>query len=79
MSGYAASARIQRGSPHLARATRDGMADQRPVALAATLIETDASAARDGDLAARVADSWAAARERWSQLTFFLLDPNSWR
>jgi hypothetical protein len=22
---------------------------------------------------------WAAIRERWSQLTFFLFDPNSWR
>jgi hypothetical protein len=22
---------------------------------------------------------WTAFRERWSQLTFFLFDPNSWR
>jgi hypothetical protein len=24
-------------------------------------------------------ERWSAIRERWSQLTFYLTDPNSWR
>jgi hypothetical protein len=90
MSGYVASARITRGAPRLVRPDRaldparevthvaatptpaepvivDSMVD--PGALAATL-----AVRRD-----RLADRAAAFRERWSQLTFFLFDPNSWR
>ena len=79
MSGYVASARIVRAAPHLVRAH---WAAERPVAVASPgmaetlIIESDLPAAgASGSFAERA----AAVRERWSQLTFFLLDPNSWR
>ena len=77
MSGYAASARIVQATPRVAHSTNDHE-ELPPVAISATVIETDRSAAGDG-LAARIAGSWTAFRERWTQLTFYLFDPQSWR
>ena len=83
MSGYVASARIVHAAPRLVRADRP--VEQRSAvalpALADTLIvESDppgvGAASR---IAERGAERAAAVRERWSQLTFFLFDPNSWR
>jgi hypothetical protein len=81
MSGYVASARIGRVAPRLARAgaVRDGTAEPRSMPAAAIeslVVEFDPSVAPgSSDLVDRV----AAIRERWSQLTFYLFDPNSWR
>ncbi|MBA2721187.1 MAG: hypothetical protein H0U52_18385 [Chloroflexi bacterium] len=79
MSGYVASARIVRAAPRLARGhhTIDSAEDRlRPAGSPASVIE--ASPARPTPTS-RIADRWTAVRERWSQLTFFLFDPNSWR
>jgi hypothetical protein len=79
MSGYVASARIVHAAPRLVRA--DGPVE-RPSAVAlqapaeTLIVESDPPAAGG---ASRIAERVAAVRERWSQLTFFLFDPNSWR
>jgi hypothetical protein len=77
MSGYVVSARIGSASPRLARGTwTAGTADPQPaVTLDATIVESDDATTIQSD----VAERWSAIRERWSQLTFFLLDPESWR
>jgi hypothetical protein len=79
MSQYAASARIVRATPHLARSRREQESDDGPVAAAASVVEMGPSSPSSGALVARAAERWTAARERWSQLTFYLLDPQSWR
>ena len=81
MSGYVASARIVHVTPRLARAggVSDGAAEPRsaPTAVIETLIvEADPSATGKPT---PLVERFRAARERWSQLTFFLLDPDSWR
>jgi hypothetical protein len=83
MSGYVASARV-RGVPRLVRANP---AVERSIAfgpsddLAAVEVdEVDGDGGRTFErVVGRLAERGAAFRERWSQLTFYLLDPNSWR
>jgi hypothetical protein len=79
MSGYVASARITRGSARPARSPdlRFTPAELiEPASAGASLIDTTPAAdAPSGAVAVR----WSALRERWSQLTFFLFDSNSWR
>lgn len=75
MSGYVASARIAGPAPRLVQRA-PGVEERDPrLPLVATddepLVETDGA---DG-----LAERWSAARERWTQLTFFLFDPNAWR
>ena len=81
MSGYVASARIVRVVPRLARAgaVRDEASEPRstPAAAIETVIVDAHPAVAAGSIA--FVDRVAAIRERWSQLTFYLLDPNSWR
>jgi hypothetical protein len=77
VSGYVASARIVRASPRLARAgaTRDP-GDWRPaVADAASIVDPRPAHTAETTLSQRL----DAMRERWAQLTFFLLDGESWR
>ena len=81
MSGYVASARIARVAPRLARAgaIRDEAVEPRstPAAgLEALIVEADPSAVSNPS---PLVERFRAARDRWSQLTFFLLDPDSWR
>ena len=90
MSGYVASARIVSAPPRLARgrglARGQGIPDTdrfaivadeppKPGLSSAIVIEAGPGASRPGPIVERL----LAARERWSQLTFFLFDPNSWR
>ena len=79
MSGYVASARIVRVAPRLARAgtVRRGVAEPRPAPPIETLIVEADPAVAAGSIT--IVDRVAAIRERWSQLTFYLFDPNSWR
>jgi hypothetical protein len=78
MSGYVASGRIVRAAPRLARPAHgvdrvdDAFVTERDLEL---IVEPNV--ASDGG--AILADRRAAFRERWAQLTFFLLDANSWR
>jgi len=84
MSGYVASARV-RGVPRLVRA--DPVVE-RSIAFgpldAPRLVDVELEVAIEGDRTLEwsvggLADRIAAFRERWSQLTFYLFDPNSWR
>lgn len=78
MSGYVASARIDRRSTRLAARSappKTRANDDRSLAPSATWIETPPVDIEPGPLVTR----WIAFRERWSQLRFFLTDPNSWR
>lgn len=77
MSGDVASARIAHGTPRIAHADRtvtavDGRSWPAAVAVADLVIV-------ESPPPGRAAERWAAIRERWSQLTFYLLDANSWR
>lgn len=79
MSGYVASARIASAPPRLARGDRRSIdTDQGPHIASSPALVIEAS---PGDVAPNGAfvERLRAARERWSQLTFFLFDPNSWR
>jgi hypothetical protein len=72
MNGFAASGRVERSSPRLVRQAADretpieAMSPDHP-----ELVEV-----RTAD---PLVDRWAAFRARWSGLTFYLFDPQSWR
>lgn len=79
MSGYVTSARIVGATPRLARGERRAIpADEPTRRLSGGVVEIEAIPGPDRP-PNRNAERWDAARERWSQLTFFLFDPNSWR
>jgi hypothetical protein len=71
MSGYAAAARIKRARPRVVEREPERV-ERRWAELNADLFATTTT---DGP----ADDRWAAFRDRWSQLTFFLLNPESWR
>ena len=79
MSAYAATARIGRVAPRMVIG-RDAAGDADPAPLPA--IEPDdggglaVTAVDDRD---PLAERLAAARDRWSQLTFYLFDAEGWR
>jgi hypothetical protein len=83
MSGYVASARIVHAAPRLVRA--DGHVERPgavglPMPAETFIVEAVPPAAGAASrIAERAAERAAAVRERWSQLTFFLFDPDSWR
>ena len=81
MSGYAATARIRGATPRLVDAARDPWAGLVPAAdVPAGLIELRAGAGdRLPPPPPTFAERWDAARERWSQLTFYLFSSESWR
>ena len=72
MSGFAAGGRVERGSPRLVHRH----ADRNVATKAASEDVTELVDVRTADL---LIDRWAAFRERWSELTFYLFDPRSWR
>ena len=84
MSGYAASARLRGGAPRFVAADgpRPGEVPRTSATLTASVVPFD-----DGDwielvgrpLGQRVAARWDSIRETWSQTTFYLFDPESWR
>lgn len=74
MSSYVASARIAGHAPQLVRrppGVEEAGTREPLVATVEPLVDPDGA---DG-----LTERLSAARERWSQLTFFLFDPNSWR
>jgi hypothetical protein len=72
MSGFATGGRVERVSPRLAR----GRADRSAEAEATLDEEAELIDVRTAD---PLIDRWAAFRARWSALTFYLFDPQSWR
>jgi hypothetical protein len=80
MSGYVASARIVRAAPRLARPGRViELAGLAPPGEPAEILIVDGDDASSLGAGLTLTERSAAFRERWSQLTFFLLDPESWR
>ena len=77
MAGYVATERITRSRPRfvgtgVGAATREAWPEA-----AAWLRERHPIDPRPLDR--RIEDAWSEFREAWSQTTFFLFDPNSWR
>ena len=88
MSGYVASARIVAAAPRLARGGRavetsgSGAWTTATVPSEPRVVDSDLvlSDGADPPMAqSRLVERGRAVRERWSQLTFYLFDPNSWR
>ncbi|MBA2382823.1 MAG: hypothetical protein H0V73_12000 [Chloroflexi bacterium] len=76
MPAYAASARIVRVTPRLAILDRVDQSPPEPV----ISVPNAGSETVDRAVGSRWEGSrWEAFRERWSQLTFYLFDANSWR
>ena len=79
MAGYATSATLHGRAPHLAARPPSSGPDSGPVS------ELDGwPRSAPEDLVGRpldhaLADWLASVGESWSQLTFFLFDPDSWR
>jgi len=73
MSGYAAAARINRTRPRVVQRELITRSDRAREEVAPVAIIAPTAVDRPTD------DPLAAIRERWSQLTFFLFDPDSWR
>jgi hypothetical protein len=81
VSGYAATARIERVRPRftMAHASPDfatfgRVRPQEDVRAAETKAELADTVVRDS-----LIDRLQAARDRWSQLTFYLFDAEGWR
>jgi len=78
MAAYTVIARIDRVDPHLA-----GWAS-RPLAATDRVIAQPLEPPEAVDLVGRpdgpsLDERWARVREVWSQTTFYLFDPESWR
>ena len=73
MNGFAASGRVQRATPHLVRARG---AERSSLA---TPYSEDVIEVVDVRDPGPLSDRWAAFRDRWSELTFYLFDAQSWR
>jgi hypothetical protein len=83
MTAYAVSARISRARPRFVPPADGGWPETngsrtRDADEAPTIVLTQPDDALPGPTPS-VAERWRAARERWAQLTFYLLDPESWR
>jgi hypothetical protein len=76
VSGYAAAARIQRAAPRLGPSL---VADDRPRDRPPQLPVGPVLVVADGDVLDPLIDRWAAFRDRWAQLTFYLFDGEGWR
>jgi hypothetical protein len=72
MNGFAAGGRVERGSPRLVHRHAGRNVPTKPESEGVTELV-------DVRTADPLIDRWAAFRERWSELTFYLFDPHSWR
>jgi hypothetical protein len=82
MAGYVAHARIGQARPHRpAAGTSVDRSSQAPVRAAAYPDQRDPDCVEltGTSLDARLGLWLAGVRETWSQTTFFLFDPESWR
>jgi hypothetical protein len=80
MSGFAASGRIERVTPRLARAGADDW-PPRPIASPdrERFVMDDVIELVEVRNSESFHERVATLRDRWSELTFFLFDPHSWR
>lgn len=79
MSGYVASARVLASSPRLLRRGADGpWVDGTTATFDHVVVDVDRPPARL-EPANGLAERLGRVRDRWTQLTFFLTDPDSWR
>jgi hypothetical protein len=80
VSGYAATARIRGVTPRLADAGRDPWASIAPAAdgLEAPVELVAGAGDRLQAPPPTFPERWDAARERWSQLTFYLFSSEFW-
>jgi hypothetical protein len=81
MAGYAIQARIEGVRPRLTALGAPAVghdADTSPAFVAGDDF-TDPFAGLGDDPPPTLAERWDRGREIWSQTTFFLFDPNSWR
>jgi len=77
MTGYVATGRISQARPRL---VGSGSARARVDVSARPFVDHDSvTDGRSRPIDERLTERWARARAEWSQLTFFLFDPNSWR
>lgn len=83
MAGYAASARLHGAEPQFAFASEHAYGAIRPEAEDASPIPDGAAIEQldliGGPIGTMIAEWLASVGESWSQLTFFLFDPESWR
>ncbi len=77
MAGYAATERITRARPRFVGTGTIWATDGPPEGEVAGPREARPIDPRPLDQ--RVAERWSEMRDEWSQATFFLFDPNSWR
>jgi hypothetical protein len=78
VNGYAASARVIRVQPRL---VDHGRSADRAAAWSVVepAVVEDVELTPDAEPVISLDERWERFRDRWSQLTFFLTDPNSWR
>jgi len=83
VTAYAVSARVRRARPRLVAHEGGGWTEAlRNGARGADDVPTIVLTEPDDALPLpppSLSERWSAARERWAQLTFYLLDPESWR
>lgn len=84
MAGYAASARLQGGVPRFIGGGLEPMPAQGPLPVPGATVDDPRVLADPEELVGQpvdhvIADWLASVGESWSQLTFFLFDPDSWR
>lgn len=80
MSGYTASARLHGGSPRFIAAGPGRPAEfAGAVATVAAWLERERLAASRRPIRERLTGRLNDLRETWSQTTFYLFDPESWR
>jgi hypothetical protein len=77
MDGFAAGGRVERVVLRCARPGADEKPPERVLAMEPPVDST--SELVDVDASEPLRDRWAGVRERWSELTFYLFDPQSWR
>jgi hypothetical protein len=78
MAAYAVIARIDRVDPHLAGWARIPAPSTDRTAVD-EMEPSEAFEVLSRPIGPSMAERWARVREAWSQTTFFLFDPESWR
>lgn len=80
MSAYTASARLQGGSTRFVAAGSERRIPPSPgTPTPPAWLDREPIELLGRPFGARLAERWDDLRETWSQMTFFLFDPDSWR